>query len=332
MESITAQEWLLKLCGTKVYKVVWEPLLRGKFGSLASEISAVWFWNKLLLRGGSRSKAGSEVLTYYRGGFAALVDRIASEITSAGGIIKTGQPAEALVIQDGCIKGVQTPNGTIEADVVIATPALPIIADLLENSVSKQYLGKLRAIKYLANLCLVLELSHSLSDIYWLNVIDPDFPFVGVIEHTNLEPAETYGGSHIVYLSKYLKDTAELYHMNKDQVFEFSTPHIKHMFPGFDRSWVERYHVFKARYAQPIVECHHSRNIPANETPIKRLYIASMAQIYPEDRGTNYAIREGRRIGRIVTHVITRDELMNPRQQQSENLTELKRRIRYNER
>ena len=28
------------------------------------------------------------------------------------------------------------------------------------------------------------------------------------------------------------------------------------------------------------------------------LHLCSMAQIYPEDRGTNYAIREGRAIGR----------------------------------
>jgi hypothetical protein len=30
-----------------------------------------------------------------------------------------------------------------------------------------------------------------------------------------------------------------------------------------------------------------------------------MAQIYPEDRGTNYAIREGRRIGQKLAKKIT---------------------------
>jgi protoporphyrinogen oxidase len=62
LESITAQEWILKLCGRKGYEVVWEPLLRGKFGPFAQTISAVWLWNKLLLRGGSRNRAGNEVL------------------------------------------------------------------------------------------------------------------------------------------------------------------------------------------------------------------------------------------------------------------------------
>jgi len=324
LESITARQWLMGLCGEKVYELIWEPLLRGKFGPFAPEISAVWFWNKLLLRGGSRSKTGSELLTYYQGGFAALLEKMASEITAAGDIIKTSEPVEALLVKHGCIKAVKTPNGMIEADTVIATPALPIIADLLENNVPKQYLDKLRSIKYLANVCLILELSHRLSDIYWLNVLDPDFPFVGVIEHTNLQPAESYGGNHIVYLSKYLPDTAELYRMNAQQIFESSIPHLKRMFPKFDRSLVKRYHVFKAPYSQPVVDCHYSRNIPSNQTPIKGLYIATMAQIYPEDRGTSYAIRQGRCIGQTVTHQIGLDGSANTRPGQLEDSTVLK--------
>jgi protoporphyrinogen oxidase len=328
LESVTAQEWIPKLCGTKVYELVWEPLLRGKFGPFAPDISAVWFWNKLLLRGGSRDKAGNEVLMYYRGGFAALLEQIASEIDLYGGTIRTREPAERLVVEDGRVRGVQTCDGLIEAQAVIATPALPIIADLLEGDAAEEYLAELRAIKYLANLCLVIELSHGLSDIYWLNVLDRDFPFVGVIEHTNLVPAETYGGSHIVYLSKYLPETAELYQMEEEKVFEFSVPHLERMFQRFDRSWVQRYHVFKAAYAQPVVECHHSRNIPSNETPIDGLYIATMAQIYPEDRGTNYAIREGIRIAQRVTSQIRRNGrngLRNSRSDKSKGLRRVKK-------
>ena len=81
--------------GERVYQVVWEPLLRGKFGDVAEEVSAVWFWNKLKLRGGSRGKGGEEQLAYYRGGFAALVDALAEAIRAQGGEVRTqhaGQP------------------------------------------------------------------------------------------------------------------------------------------------------------------------------------------------------------------------------------------------
>ena len=308
LEDETAEEWLIRLGGERVYRVVWQPLLEGKFGPFASQVSAVWFWNKLKLRGGSRGKSGAEMLAYYRGGFAALADRLAVEITVLGGEIRVCTPARGLVVEGGIVRAVETDAGAIDADAVIATPALPIIADLVAPHAPEDWVARLRAIDYLANVCVVLELDRSLSDTYWLNVNDPGFPFVGVIEHTNFEPASTYGGRHIVYLSKYLPASAELYGMADDAVLEYCIPHLQRMFPAFDRRWVMNHHVWHARYAQPIVGKHYSRLIPDTETPIGGLYLSTMAQVYPEDRGTNYAIRDGRRVGRDVAAVIQRSD------------------------
>ena len=304
LENETAEDWLIRLGGERVYRVVWQPLLEGKFGPFASKVSAVWFWNKLKLRGGSRGKSGAEMLAYYRGGFAALADRLACEVGVLGGDIRLSTGARGLIVDDGQIRGVETDDGTIDADTVIATPALPIIADLVEPHAPAEWVQKLRAIEYLANVCVVLELDRSLSDTYWLNVNDPGFPFVGVIEHTNFEPVSTYGGRHIVYLSKYLPESAELYQMSDANVIEFCIPHLQRMFPSFDRAWIVDSHVWRARYSQPIVGKHYSRSIPPIDTPIRGLYLSTMAQVYPEDRGTNYAIRDGRRVGRMVASAI----------------------------
>jgi protoporphyrinogen oxidase len=190
----------------------------------------------------------------------------------------------------------------VRADAVIATPALPIIADLVAPHVEDDYVTSLRRIEYLSNVCLVLELDRSLSETYWLNVNDPKFPYVAVIEHTNFEPATTYAGRHIVYLSKYLPQSAELYRMQDDEVFEFSLPHIQRMFPHFNRNWVKEYHVWRAQHSQPIIVRHYSKLIPDVRAPLQGLYICSMAQVYPEDRGTNYAIREGQKVGRMVAY------------------------------
>jgi protoporphyrinogen oxidase len=306
LESETAEEWLIRLGGERVYRVVWEPLLEGKFGPYASRVSAVWFWNKLKLRGGSRAKSGAEMLAYYRGGFAALADRLAHEVTSLGGDIRLSTPARGLVVDDGHVRGIETDDGVIDADAVIATPALPIVADLVAPHAPQQWVDSLRRIEYLANVCVVLELDRSLSDTYWLNVNDPGFPFVGVIEHTNFEPASTYGGRHIVYLSKYLPESAELYRMPNDEVLDYCIPHLARMFPAFERAWVRDHHVWRARYSQPIVGKHYSKLIPATETPIGGVYLSTMAQVYPEDRGTNYAIRDGRRVGRYVAAALQR--------------------------
>ena len=298
LEERTAADWLREMGGEKVYRVVWEPLLRGKFGDLAEEVAAVWMWNKLKLRGGSRGKRGEERLAFYRGGFAALAEEVVEAIRNQGGEVRTGAPVTGLLVEDGRAAGCLTPEGPVAAEAVIATPALPIVADLVEPHVSAEYAEGLRRIRYLASLCVVLELDRSLSDIYWLNVNDPGFPFVGVIEHTNFEPSSSYGGRHIVYLSKYLPETDALYRMADSEVVSYSLEHLRRMFPDLKDETILATHVWRARYAQPVVERGYRRRIPDERTPIGNLFLSTMAQIYPEDRGTNYAIGRGRETAR----------------------------------
>jgi protoporphyrinogen oxidase len=305
LENRTAADWLRELGGDEVYRVVWEPLLRGKFGDVADEISAVWFWNKLKLRGGSRGSKGEEQLAYYRGGFAALAEAVADAVRAAGGYVETGVPVTALAVDNGRVKGVITPQGRIDAHSVLVTTPLPIAADLLAAHVPAAYEASLRRVRYLANVCIVLELDRSLSDTYWLNVNDPGFPFVGVIEHTNFEPASSYHGRHIVYLSKYLPESDALYQMPDAEVVAFTMGHLRRMFPSLAPESVLAAHVWRAPYSQPIVERGYSALIPSSQTPVEGLFLTSMAQIYPEDRGTNYAIQQGRAMGARIAAGLT---------------------------
>ena len=301
LEGVTAADWLRKLGGDRVWRVMWEPLLKGKFGPYADTVSAVWFWNKLKLRGGSRGKTGEERLAYFKGSFARLAEETAKAILAAGGEVRTNAPVTRLE-RRGADWVAQGPWGQVTGSAVIATPAPALVADMLEpaGQATPDDLAMLRRIPYLANLCLVLELDRALGSTYWTNVNDPGFPYVGVIEHTNFENAASYGGRHIVYLSKYLPETDALYRMTDDQVLQFSVPHLQRMFPAFQRDWVQRFHVWRAPWAQPVVERHYSTLIPPLQGLLPGLYLASMAQIYPEDRGTNHAVREGRRIAALV--------------------------------
>jgi len=296
LESKTAVEWLRELGGEKVYEIVWQPLLKGKFGPYADQISAVWFWNKLKLRGGSRGKGGEEQLAYFKGGFVALAEAVARRITGLGGRIETDTRVISVQQRDGLWE-VATSRGSVIADKVLLTTALPIAADLIRDWAPDRQVEELERIQYIGNVCLVLELDRPLSKTYWLNVNDPSFPFVGVIEHTNFERPETYGGRHIVYLSKYLPHTDALYSLDADRFLAFALPYLTRMFPNFRREWILAHHLWRARWSQPVVERHYSRMIPAEDCPQPGLHVCSMAQIYPEDRGTNYAIREGRRVG-----------------------------------
>jgi hypothetical protein len=49
-----------------------------------------------------------------------------------------------------------------------------------------------------------------------------------------------------------------------------------------------------------VITPNYTRDMPALQTRLSGLYLASMAQVFPEDRGTNYAVREGRRAGRLI--------------------------------
>jgi protoporphyrinogen oxidase len=151
-------------------------------------------------------------------------------------------------------------------------------------------------VQYLGNMCLVLRLSHSLSDTYWLNVNDPGFPFVGVIEHTNFDAPEHYRGSHIAFLSRYLPTSDPVWAYTDEEYVDFALSHLRRMFPKMDRSWVLEHRVWRAQFAQPVTERGYSKYVPGKQTPFPNAFLANMAHIYPEDRGTNYAIREGRAI------------------------------------
>ncbi|MFE9421322.1 NAD(P)/FAD-dependent oxidoreductase [Kitasatospora sp. NPDC006697] len=306
LEHRTAEEWLVSLGGRRVYEVVWRPLLDGKFGKYADQVGATWMWTKLHLRGGSRTKSGKETLYYLKGGCEALLDAFRARLESRGVEFVMNTRVDAVhVSETGGVEGVTAGGRFHPARQVLVTCAPQAAAELLDQPAAEhlalpELLRSWRGVDYLGNVCLVLENNRRLSDTYWLNVNDPSFPYVGVIEHTNLDRPERYGGKHVVYLSKYLPTDAALYTMSDEEVFESSLPHIRRMFPRFDRNWVDRYHVWRAPYAQPVITPGYTRTMPAVESPVGGLFLAGMAQVFPEDRGINYAVRDGRRVGRLI--------------------------------
>lgn len=301
LEGQSAEEWIIKHGGKKAFEIIWRPLLQGKFGSEAPNISAVWFWNKLKLRGGSRNEKGAEELLYLEGGFEALLTALCSYIKAKGSEIRTATKVEKVIIKDGRVSGVMTTDGlVVEAPKVLSTVHLPQFLQICPE-LPQKYRAKLAAIRYLGNICLVLRLKRRLSDTYWLNVADPSFPFVGVIEHTNFDRPEGFPQNEsIAFISKYLAPSDDLFRMNDAEYFEFCIPHIKKIFPAFSADWVAGYSLWRANYSQPVIVKNYSKMIPELQTPVDGLFLASMAQIYPEDRGTSYAIDSGRNAARQI--------------------------------
>ena len=70
--------------------------------------------------------------------------------------------------------------------------------------------------------------------------------------------------------------------------------------PDFKPDWVRKSWLYRASYAQPVPLLNHSRHIPAIQTPLPDLYFASMSQVYPWDRGTNFAVEIGRKAAKLL--------------------------------
>jgi len=150
---------------------------------------------------------------------------------------------------------------------------------------------------------MVISLKRQLSEqgYYWFNLPkDAGYPMLALVEHTNFVSREHFGGDHIVYAGDYLEAGHEYFSLSDEELLERFIPALKKFNPAFDKGWVRKIWVNKTNYAQPVPLVNHSKNIPAIQTPIEGLYFASMSQVYPWDRGTNFAVEIGRRAARLI--------------------------------
>jgi len=308
-EGVTAADWLAKWAGRRAYQTVWEPLLRGKFGQRFDQVSMVWFWGKIALRFASRTKGMiREVLGYPMCSFGEIFDSLGRRIESMGGQVMTGAIVRKVIIsEENRVVGLEVQLPGHEAtvfpfDVVVSTVPSQIFPRLVPD-LPQTYLEKLTGVEYLAAVLVILELDRQLTPMYWLNIADRDIPFVGVIEQTNFLTPDHYGGRHVVYLANYLEKEDPLYHMDHQQLLDVYRPHLQKLNPDFEDSWVLDTHYHREDSAQPVIRINYTDQIPSHRTPVRGLYLANTTQIYPEDRGTNYSVR----IGRKVVHGILKD-------------------------
>jgi protoporphyrinogen oxidase len=299
-ENTTAADWIRRHQGERVWRSVWGPLLDQKFAEDAERVSMVWLWGKLCLRGTSRSASGmGECLGYMRGSFAKLVEALERRIEVGGGTLHLSDPVRRVErSQEGF--SIETRQKSYSASRVVVAAPIPDYLLVAGHLLTPPDLSKLEELRATGAICTVLELEHSLTPYYWLNIADSDMPFGGLIEHTNYIPRERYGGRHILYISNYLFPDHPLYSASKKTVLTEYLPKLKVINPSFDPSWILASHHFRAEYAQPVVTVGYRDQIPAMKTPVAGMYLCSMAQIFPEDRGQNYAIAYGERVARAV--------------------------------
>ena len=305
-EKVTAETWLKRALGERAYKRTLGAQLDAKFGKYQHDVAMVWFWGKIWLRTTSRrSPLDQEKLGYIKGSFNVVTDAIVDGARKAGAELNSGAALTGLTpLPDDRWQVQFEDRPAVEVDSVIVTTPSPIMLRLAPM-LPDWYKQILSGLTYEAAAVALLQLDRKLSDIYWLNIADPDMPFTGVIEHTNFMPPEDYDGKHYVYLSKYMEPDHPYFSMPEEELIKTYLPYLKRINPDFDESWITKWWVFRERAAQPIVTLNYREKLPDHRTPLKSLYLANTSQIYPEDRGTNYSVRLGNQIAELVTEDLT---------------------------
>ena len=185
-------------------------------------------------------------------------------------------------------------------DMVLSTIAYPYLIEMANDLIDEKTKKNLSSIKYTAARVMVLFMKKPFMKFYWLNNGNKDIPFGGLIEHTNFIDKENYDNKHVMYISNYMYEDDELYNLTKEELFKKYIPMLKTINKDFSEKDVLRVEVFNERYAQPVITKNYSKIIPKFKIKNENIYIASMPQIYPEDRGLNYAIRLGHEVSKIM--------------------------------
>ena len=297
-EKVTADEWMRRWMGEEAYEKFFKPLLIGKFAEQYISVPMSFMWARIVKR---TLKLGT-----YRGGFQAFMDELARQLQAKGVTIHLSTPVEGIHLHEG--KPTLTANGETQTfDRVISTTSPRLMLKLTDGLADTAYGQQVADLKSIGGLCVVLALKQGLmpDDTYWLNLpattadkSKNDFPFLALVEHTNYIPREHYGGDHIIYCGDYVPTDHEYFQMSEEELVERFLPSLQQINPNFQREWIRKWWVWRAPYAQPVPEVNHSQRIPDLKTPMSGVYWASMSQVYPWDRGTNFAVEIGRRVAK----------------------------------
>ncbi len=302
LTKVTAYEWLCKWNGKRATDLIWKPLLVGKFDVYWDKITMAWLWTRIHVRQTSKQKGEqTERLGYFDGGFQVMVKRWQEELQKLGANIHTNAKIGSITEVDG--KPALTFEGKQKKyDAILSALPSNAFARLGQGhpQMTKAYAKKLNSIDYLGAALMVFTTKKPLTDKYWHQIHDKNAPFLVLLSLDALVGTKKTNGHHIYYIGDYTQNDSKLMQMTDDQVRQKWFAGVKKLFPEFKESDVEESYVFKFRNAQHIVGIGYEDKIPDMRTPLNGVYLANFSQIFPEDRGTNYAVRDGKKVAQLI--------------------------------
>jgi len=282
LEKFRVVDALPILIGKEGYRVIWEKLIKAKFGPFADKVNMAWFWARVVKR--------TKDLSYFEEGFQNLADKTGEKIIEFGGEIRLGNKVRKIEKRES---GKWLVDDCAFDSVIMTTPA-PVVEKLFSEKIAFPKLN------YLWGQTVVMEINQKLIGGYWMNILEKNWPFLVVVEHTNMIDKKYYGNNRIVYLGNYLPDGDKQLTMNKDELVSTYLPYLRKVNKLFRKKWIKSVSVFRKPYAQPVFPINYSALLPKTKTEFSGLYLANMSMVYPFDRGTNYAVKMGEEVAKQV--------------------------------
>lgn len=290
LEKVKAASYLQSAMGERAYKMLWEPQLVNKFGHFSDTISLAWFW--------ARIKKRTPSLAYPRGGFLAFAKAVQKAAEAEGAHFFYESDVTAIVSKNGKVE-VTVGKTQVFDKVLITLPSFPLMK--LCPQLPEDYKHKLQKLEGLGAMTVVLRLKKQFltDNTYWLSMCDTASPIMAVVEHTNFMNKKYYNNEHLVYLGNYLPTTHPFYEMTEKQLLKEFHPTLEMLHPGYEKDIIG-IDVFKTPFAQPIIPVNYSKIMPPLKTPLENIYLANIQQVYPWDRGTNYAVELGEKVAGLM--------------------------------
>lgn len=294
LERIHATTFLPRLMGQKTYSLLWEPLFVNKFGPYAKDVSLAWFW--------ARIKKRTQSLAYPKGGFLRFTEAIIAKIRSHNGEVLFNAEITNLTsekeIKITYMHNSKTHTKTFDKAIVTLPSFLFLkIAPQLPESYKKS-LSNLKGLGA-TNIVLRLKKPFFPDNTYWLSIADPSSPIMAIVEHTNFMDKARYNNEHLVYLGNYLALDDPRFPLSKQELMKKYAPYLRKINPDYHKNLID-FELFKTPFAQPIIPINYSKLLPPFATPLKNVYLANIQQVYPWDRGTNYAVELGEKVAKLI--------------------------------
>lgn len=273
------ERFVRRTAGDRLWEHLWRPLMDSKFDGLYDDLPATYLWSRMRRVSGTRDRAGREVMGWIRGGYQALVERLAGAIRERGGTVLTSTPVRFVPSLAGRAQGVLLDGGMRRHDWVVTTMLRPGMQGLLSPELAEQL--EPDRCRYMGVVCVVARVRKSVSPFYALNITDRRIPLTSVVETTHVVDPEHVGG-HLLYVPRYVRpDSPDLERPSAELTREY-LGHVQRMFPHFSpETDVIASQVARAEIAEPVHGLGAGCRLPAL-APAPGLVMVSSAHVYPD--------------------------------------------------